>query len=1038
MVAGHLQTKKGYYYMVLNLKSEDGNRKSKWISTGIPATGKKSAKLEEEMLAETRCTYKDAASPCAVSPVISREDISFSDYMIKWLGIIKNSVEVDTYAGYVNNIEKRIVPYFRGQRILLRELTALDVENFYSYCFNELHLKGTTVQRFHANIHKAMKYARKHDLIASNPMDNVERPKSQRYVGAFYSVSELETLFQAVKGDPCEFPVLMAAFYGLRRSEIMGLRWRAIDFENNLITIDHTVVQCMCDGTTITVEKDRTKNQSSCRSMPLVPQYRDLLLRMKVRQECCRKLCGNCYTESEYIFVNDMGEPYQPNYVTQHFKLVLRKNHLRNIRFHDLRHTCASLLLDMSLTEQSVRNLKVYMDYRGFFSSQATYEVDTTSRKKRAFITYRTVQREPYRINRLSYDFRDRFLEQIILPDTVHSLLRTGEVFDMEVLDQERQRITTYLKQRGYYNFTVNNIEYEADTLGGNHLVDLKMIVKQHLAGYNEQGYPILRNNTVYRIDQINIFPNYDPTAAIAPDYRKGLDTIYYRGLNVVYHKDNKRPNIRPSVLRQIVPIYPNYVYNINRVDQTYNQIMSMGYFKSANVIFNEQADSVAKDNYVTFVGEGKEPADSVHQTREGYLQCDIQCIPALKQGYKIELEGSTTSSFYGLRATVGYQNRNIFRGAESFDVSFSVGYEYMKTPSARKRNAIEFGVNMGLQFPRFLLPFRTQRWQSIQMPRTRLEFGINFQDRPYYRRTLSSVAWGYSWSDLKYSSYSLRPIDINVIDMGYVNREDFLDHLQNEYLKRSYESQFISGLSFSYVYNNQRKHLGGNATLLRFNYEMAGNLLDGLMHLFSRPAAGKDYYEVFGLQYSQYFRADLSVSRKIMLGEVTALVGRLYGGYGMAYGNSTSIPFDRLFYAGGANSMRGWAPRMLGPGAVPEPEDAVFPTQLGDMKLEANLELRFPIWGMFHGATFVDVGNIWFADRHSAPSPAAVFHFDSFYRQLGFDAGIGLRLDIKFAVLRLDWGIQIHNPNAPAGQRWIHNFKWKNTALNFGVGYPF
>lgn len=158
MVAGHLQTKKGYYYMVLNLKSEDGNRKSKWISTGIPATGKKSAKLAEEMLAETRCTYKDAASPCAVSPVISREDISFSDYMIKWLGIIKNSVEVDTYAGYVNNIEKRIVPYFRGQRILLRELTALDVENFYSYCFNELHLKGTTVQRFHANIHMITSY----------------------------------------------------------------------------------------------------------------------------------------------------------------------------------------------------------------------------------------------------------------------------------------------------------------------------------------------------------------------------------------------------------------------------------------------------------------------------------------------------------------------------------------------------------------------------------------------------------------------------------------------------------------------------------------------------------------------------------------------------------------------------------------------------------------------------------------------------------------------------------------------------------------
>lgn len=155
-------------------------------------------------------------------------------------------------------------------------------------------------------------------------------------------------------------------------------------------------------------------------------------------------------------------------------------------------------------------------------------------------------------------------------------------------------------------------------------------------------------------------------------------------------------------------------------------------------------------------------------------------------------------------------------------------------------------------------------------------------------------------------------------------------------------------------------------------------------MHLFSRPAAGKDYYEVFGLQYSQYFRADLSVSRKIMLGEVTALVGRLYGGYGMAYGNSTSIPFDRLFYAGGANSMRGWAPRMLGPGAVPEPEDAVFPTQLGDMKLEANLELRFPIWGMFHGATFVDVGNIWFADPAFRAFARCGFPFRQFLQATG------------------------------------------------------
>lgn len=174
------------------------------------------------------------------------------------------------------------------------------------------------------------------------------------------------------------------------------------------------------------------------------------------------------------------------------------------------------------------------------------------------------------------------------------------------------------------------------------------------------------------------------------------------------------------------------------------------------------------------------------------------------------------------------------------------------------------------------------------------------------------------------------------------------------------------------------------------------------------------------------------------MLGEVASVVGRLYGGYGMAYGNSTAIPFDRLFYSGGANGMRGWAPRTLGPGSALEKEDVIYPSQMGDMKLEANLEFRFPIWGMFHGATFFDAGNIWFAERKSAGSKDEVFYIDRFYKQLAFNTGIGIRLDVKFAVIRLDWGIQLHNPNRPAGQRWIHNFKWSNTALNFGVGYPF
>lgn len=691
------------------------------------------------------------------------------------------------------------------------------------------------------------------------------------------------------------------------------------------------------------------------------------------------------------------------------------------------------VLLDMDLTERSAKNLKVYMDSRGFLSSEATYEVDTTSRRKRASITYRTRQLLPYRIDSISYDFRDKFLEQIILPDTAHTLIRRGDIFDITRLNEERERIASYLKDRGYYNFSVNNIEYIADTLAGDHLVDLKVVVKQYLTGYDARGEAVMDNHTVYRIDRINIFPNYDPAAGRSdPHFRDRLDTLYYRGLNIVYEG---KPNLRPSVLRQAVPLYPNYVYNADQVTRTYTDLMSLGYFRSTKVAFVEQPRDVDITNIVTYVGESADSTQTRY-TQEGYLQCDILCTPALKQSFKVELEGSTTSSFYGLSATVGYQNRNIFRGAESFDIAFTGGYEFMKTPDARKRNATEFGVTTGLSFPRFLMPFRTRRYRSVNQPKTKLEFSINFQDRPFYRRTLSSLGLTYMWSNARYSSFSLRPVDINVVDMGYLD-DAFLEGTQNEYLKESFKTSFIAGLNFGYVFNNQLKHIGGNATLVRFNLETAGNLIDGLEHLFSKPVQGQSYYHIFGIRYSQYVRSDLSLSRKIMLGEKVALAGRIYAGVAWPYGNSDAMPFDRLFYAGGGNGMRGWAPRTLGPGTTPRKTDTEYPMQLGDLKLEANLELRFPIWGILHGATFFDAGNVWYMNskRYDAD---AIFHFRDFYKELGFNTGFGLRFDIKFVVLRLDWGVQLYNPGEPVGERWIHNFKWRNMALNFGVGYPF
>lgn len=392
MVAGHLQIKKNFYYMVLNLKDEKGKRKPKWIPTGIRAAGKKAEKQAEDMLLETRLSYKEptihetnagkVGEADKAGKVRMTSDMLFSDFMLSWLGIIRNSVEEVTYAGYVSNVKKRIVPFFQELGVTLEQVTPLDIEDFYACCFNELNLKGSTVQHFHANIHKALKYAARHDLIESNPMDKVDRPKADEFVGAFYSLEEVEQLFDAAKGDPAEFPILMAAFYGLRRSEVMGLRWQSIDFESNTISIEHKTVQFCFEGKVHIVSKDRMKNKSSFRSLPLVPQFRELLLHMRERQATCRELCGKCYVESDYIYVNDLGEQFRPNYVTQHFRLLLEKHGLRIIRYHDLRHTCASLLLKNNI---SMKDIQEWLGHSNYSTTANTYaHLETASKKKAA------------------------------------------------------------------------------------------------------------------------------------------------------------------------------------------------------------------------------------------------------------------------------------------------------------------------------------------------------------------------------------------------------------------------------------------------------------------------------------------------------------------------------------------------------------------------------------------------------------------------------------------------------------------------------
>lgn len=702
------------------------------------------------------------------------------------------------------------------------------------------------------------------------------------------------------------------------------------------------------------------------------------------------------------------------------------------------------VILDTLMTSISSRNIKMYMNSRGFYESKSDYSVKYKLRRQKAIVTYSVAQGRPFRIKSLNYDYQDKFLEQVLKQDPEPSLVKAGDIFDLEVLNQERERITSYLKNRGYYNFSVNNVNYVADTTAGAYLVDLTMVLKQHVEGYNAQGTPILDNNAIYRLSNIYVYPNYDATlAATDAEYLQKMDTTYYQGLKIV---SEGKPHITSQTLRRAIPIYPDYLYSYNDIQRTSRNLFRLGYFKNASITFT--APPVDSDNYVTYVGSGGEGAPI--NTTEKPLVCNIYCTPALRQGYTLDLEATTSSAFYALRPTISYINRNLFRGAELLNISLTGGYEFNKDDAATK-NSYEIGVSASVSFPRFFAPFRIDRAGKLYNPITRFEVSTNLQRKSKYHRSITGANLGYTWGNGRRSTYTIRPIDLNYVDVSYIDK-DFLCSIQNAYLRESYKSQYIAAISGSYVYNNTKK--SGNTMTVRVNAETAGNLTDAFAHWLSAPVTEQvniddcgqggavdpryeTFYKVFNIRYSQYFRVDVSLSNTIPLGFKTAIAYRLFGGIGLPYGNSTTLPMDRMFYVGGSNSMRGWAVRSLGPGDSPDGREKGFKNQLGNMRLEANFEFRFPIWSSLYGAVFFDVGNVWLAGIPGAASNE-VFRIDTFYKQLGFNTGFGLRYDLDLVVIRLDWGVKVHDPSFPVGQRWLKSFRWSNTSLNFGIGYPF
>ena len=363
LVAGHLTLKNGRYYAVLNYRNAGGQRKTKWISLGLPEKGSK-RKAEAE-LARLRAEFEP---PKEVGDLSS--DMLFTDYLLEWLEIAKGRLAVATYSSYAAMIKKPVGPYFRQRNLTLRELEARHLQMFYSEMLRKV--KPNTVIHYHAIIHSALKYAVKTDMLVQNVADKVDRPKKNSFQPVFLSAEEMQKMFEALRGTKLELPVLVAAFYGFRRGEVLGLKWDAIDFERGTISVIRTVTTITLDGKQTEIEQQSAKTKSSLRTLPLIGSFREYFLQVKEAQELNKQVCGNCYNYEYdgFVFVDELGERMRANYLTSAFPKFLENHGLRRMRFHDLRHTCASLLLSNGI---SMKQIQIWLGHSTFSTTADIY-----------------------------------------------------------------------------------------------------------------------------------------------------------------------------------------------------------------------------------------------------------------------------------------------------------------------------------------------------------------------------------------------------------------------------------------------------------------------------------------------------------------------------------------------------------------------------------------------------------------------------------------------------------------------------------------
>jgi hypothetical protein len=683
------------------------------------------------------------------------------------------------------------------------------------------------------------------------------------------------------------------------------------------------------------------------------------------------------------------------------------------------------VIFDSTLVSRTNKEFEKLFINMGYMNVEVNSQ--TVKHNKKAEVIYTIKGNEPFRIRNYTTVIEDDSIKEILKNVSAEAqqsegrssiirnpLVKSGMLFDRNFLSAERERVSSLLRNRGYYAFTKENIDYDAivDTSQTAPSVDLTFKLHQ-IPSISPDGNYLPEPHKKYYYDKVYIYQDYDPLQmADVRNYPK-KDSIETRGYTLFYQ--GEKPSLKTGVILDNCFINPSGLYSQWREEMTYSAFSALNSLSNIHIQFDEK---IRNDSTL--------------------LDCRILTMPEQKQSLLFSVEGTNTAGNMGVASSVSYTHRNLFRGAETFNLKIRGAYESI---SNFTNPYLEFGGEAAFLFPKFIFPFLSRN--SLRTMRTSTEFSLsyNYQTRPEYDRTLLSGSFTYTWQQRSRLA-ARHELDLITVDYVYLPRKDsvFMDNLPPSAQYFGYIDQFIVGTNYTYynsTFDPMQKQR--DAQSIRFSLESAGNILLGLGHLFNWKKDSYGSYRLYNTYFAQFVKGDFDYSSTKVFDKHNSVAWRIGGGIGFPYGNSKMLPFEKRYYSGGANSVRAWSVRELGPGSYVPVDTTTFFNQSGDIQLNINVEYRTRFFWKLEAAAFIDAGNIW-TIRDYVGQEGGRFRFNTFYKQIAIGYGLGLRLDYNFFLVRFDCGWKAYDPARSGDDAWavLHpNFK-ENWAWHIAIGYPF